>query len=309
MAEALAKTKLLPPQTAVDVRPGVTVRRTKGGIPISRFHYFCHPERDPLLHPEWALEERRKYTSQADWDREQEIVDEAGGGELVFADVLSRYWDKIVIEDPSWRPDPEWDVQGGFDHGKTNPTALLRAYIDFEGTIYIAGEYYWSGLEIWQHAPQIRRMYDFRRMQTIYADPSIFYQTSQQSQKPGQISERAKSYGELYYEQGIESLCSFSGDCSDVSFVARLNTHWANLDRHEPTVRIVCPRGMYAEKPVPGSYDWGCPNLLWELMRARRVKLSSQQLLSRNTSEAIVDKDNHARDAMKYLLMSIPNRA
>ena len=63
---------------------------------------------------------------------------------------------------------------------------------------------------------------------------------------------------------------------------------------------------MYTEKPRPGLHDWGCPSLLWELMRARRVKLRAQQLLSRNTSEAIEDKDNHARDAMKYVVMSLP---
>jgi hypothetical protein len=53
-------------------------------------------------------------------------------------------------------------------------------------------------------------------------------------------------------------------------------------------------------------HHWDCPNLLWELMRTRRVKLTAQQLLSRNTAEAIVDKDNHASDAMKYHLMSHP---
>ena len=41
-------------------------------------------------------------------------------------------------------------------------------------------------------------------------------------------------------------------------------------------------------------------------MRTRRVKLTAQQLLSRNLAEGIVDKDNHARDAMKYVLMSHP---
>ena len=71
-------------------------------------------------------------------------------------------------------------------------------------------------------------------------------------------------------------------------------------------MRIFCPRGTYAEKPVPGLWNWGCPKLLWELMNTRRVKLSAQQLLSRNVSEAIMDKDNHARDAMKYHLMSHP---
>jgi hypothetical protein len=41
-------------------------------------------------------------------------------------------------------------------------------------------------------------------------------------------------------------------------------------------------------------------------MRTRRVKLTGQQLLSRNASEPIVDKDNHARDACKYLGLSHP---
>ena len=83
--------------------------------------------------------------------------------------------------------------------------------------------------------------------------------------------------------------------------------HWANLVEREPTVKIVCRQ--YSEKPIPGMHPWDCPNLLWELMRTRRVKLTAQQLLGRNASEAIVDKDNHARDAMKYVLMSHPEPA
>ena len=126
-----------PPQTAVDIMQGVSVRRTAGGIPVVRLHYSAHPERNPDQHPEWKAQERRTYTSQSDWDREQEIIDEAGGGELVFAGTLITYWNKIVITDPAWRPDPEWSVIRGFDHGKTNPTALERAYVDYAGVIYI----------------------------------------------------------------------------------------------------------------------------------------------------------------------------
>src|SRR5581483_10256529 len=118
--------------------------------------------------------------------------------------------------------------------------------------------------------------------------------------------ERAKSVGDLYEELDVENLIPFAGDRSDVSFARRLKQHWADLEHREPTVKIVCPKGLYAEQPVPGLYNWGCPNLIWELMNTRRVKLSAQQLLHRNVSEAIVDKDNHARDAMKYHLMSHP---
>lgn len=303
--EALEQTKQLQSQTPVDVRRGLSVRRTQGGIPVVRLHYSVHPERDPELNPEWKAAERKLYTSQASWDREQEIRDQAGGGELVFADTLITYWDKIVITDPKWRPDPDWVVEAGFDHGKTNPTALERCYVDYAGTIYFCGEYYMPGKEIWEHAPVIRQMADIRKVSVCYADPTIFDMTLQQSQRPGQAVERAKSVNELYVEQGIGLFSPFAMDRSDVSFAARLMLHWSNLDQREPTVKIVC-RGTYTDKPQPGLHDWDCPNLLWELMRTRRQKLTAQQLLSRNTSEAIVDKDNHGRDSAKYILNSHP---
>jgi hypothetical protein len=302
--EALLKTKNLPPQTVIEIARGISLRCNRGGIPIMRVHYSAHPERDPDIQPEWKAAERKLYTSEASWQREQEIIDEAGGGELVFADTLIAHWDKIVITAPEWRPDPRWRVEGGFDHGKTNPTALERCYMDHAGTIYFCGEYYMPGKEIWEHAPVIYTMADIRKVCACYADPTIFDFTLQQSQSNGRPQERAKSFNELYVEHGIGLFSPFARDRSDVSFAGRLMSHWANLDEREPTVKIVCRN--YAEKPQPGLHNWDCPNLLWELMRTRRIKLTAQQLLSRNAAEAIVDKDNHARDAMKYILMSHP---
>jgi hypothetical protein len=302
-----AQTKAVAPQTAVDLFRGFKIRRTAGQIFVGRVHYSTDPLRDPELHPEWKQTERRAYTSQAAWDREQEIVDEAGGGELVFADTLITHWKKIVIDDPAWRPDPRWRVEAGFDHGKTNPTAFERAYIDHEGTIILCGEYYMPGMEIWQHAPVLKTMEDIRKVAACYADPSIFPLTLQQSQqgnRPGQAAERAKSINELYVEHGIELFSPFAGDRSDVSFAARVMQHWSNLDKRTPSLKIVCRNS--SERPQPGLHNWDCPNLLWEMMRTRRVKLTAQQLLSRNTAEAIVDKDNHATDAFKYLVMSHP---
>jgi hypothetical protein len=205
---------------------GMNVRMTKGGMAVGRLHYSADPERDPELNPAWKAKERKTYTSQAHWDREQEIVDEAGGGERVFTDVLTTHWDKIVIEDPRWQPDPEWAVGGGFDYGKTNPTALLRAHVHFDGNIIFAGEYYMPGREIWQHAPAMKWMTDFERMEAIQSDRTIFYNTSQQEQRPGHAPERVKSFADLYYEAGIINLAPFAGgDASDVSFAGRLHLH------------------------------------------------------------------------------------
>jgi hypothetical protein len=80
---------------------------------------------------------------------------------------------------------------------------------------------------------------------------------TQQSQRPGHAPELAKSFAELYYEAGITELVPFGGaDNSDVSVAGRLMAHWADLNHREPTVKIVCRPGLYADKPVPGLYNW-----------------------------------------------------
>ncbi len=300
--EVLEETKKLPAQTQAEIMRGLTTRRTQGGIPVTRHHYSADPSRDPERNPGWKENERKTYTSQAAWDREQEIRDDAGGGDLVFADTLVSHWDKIVITDKKWRPDPRWRLEGGFDYGKANPTALERCYFDHDGTGYFCGEYYQAGMEIWQHAPRLKRMQDVFRMEVCHADPSIFNQSGAEGTK----NERARSINELYEDQDLGIFSSFSGDRSDISFAERLQMHWANLEEEgrQPTIKIVCRE--YSERPQPGLHNWDCPNLLWELMRIRRVKLTAQQLLSRNLSEAIVDKDNHALDVCKYIVMSHP---
>ncbi len=82
----LEKSATLPPQSKVDIVRGMSVHRTRGGIAVLSIHYSGDPDRDPLIHPEWKQKERKTYSSQAASDREQEMIDEAGGGELVFAD-------------------------------------------------------------------------------------------------------------------------------------------------------------------------------------------------------------------------------
>lgn len=318
--DALQKTKLLPPQQKVEIMRGISVRRTKSGIPVTTIHYSADPDRDPEINPEWKLAERKTYSSQGAWNREQEIEDYAGGGELVLADTLISHRKKIVIDDPLWMPDPRWNVLGGFDHGKTNPTALERVYSDFAGALICCGEYYQPGKEIWEHAAAIKQMADVRKIRHCYGDPSIFPDTHQQSN-----GEQAKSTNDLYVENGIAIFTQFFGDRNDLSFAQRiLSQHWANLgptDREledltdeertevlskfrKPTLRIVCR--TYSEAPQPGLHNWDSPNLLWEMSRLRNRKLSAVQLMSRNPTEEIVDKDNHALDALKYLVMTLP---
>lgn len=279
------------------VPSGVRVRRLADGRPVYRVHYSADPERGAV----WVERERKKYSSQGAWDREQEIIHEAGGGERIFAEVLARDEEKILIDPYSsgFRVSPHWRMVGGFDHGKANPTGALVGCIDHDGVIYILGEYYQPGFSPAQHRANLLALNGFSQAE-IYADPSIFHQT--QAQEDGKY----RAIAELYADLGITNLIPAPAT-HELLGMERILAHWHDLGNREPTLKIVCPREKRdITKPIYGVHNDGCPNLVWELRRARREELSATQLLVRNPTEKIVDKDNHLRDPLKYLCLALP---
>lgn len=302
-----------PPQTYVEVSRGLSVCLKENGQPVLRLHYSALPSRDPETAEgqAWYRDQRKKYSAQSSWDREQEIVDAAGGGEMLLAPTLSQYKDRIIITDEGWEPHPEWECVEGLDHGKTNATCLLKAYIDFEGNIYMAGEYYnWRreaspGREAWANdvklnAPYLNALHGIKKPRWAMADPSIF--ADKELQKDGTYTNAAQ----IYTENGVPWLRKYEDERDDTTFISRIMEHWGNLEEREPTLFIVCRPHLDRGQRIPGLHPFDCPNLLWEMRRARTHKLTDRQLLTRNPTEKVVDKDNHARDAFKYLLMLLP---
>jgi hypothetical protein len=113
----------------------------------------------------------------------------------------------------------------------------------------------------------------------------------------------------MFSEEGITNLTP-APENSELLGMERILAHWTNLDQREPTLKIVCPKKRQdIAKPDYGVVNFGCPNLLWELRRTRRAETPPTQLTSRNPTEKIVDKDNHLRDCLKYLLLAHPERA
>ena len=283
---------------ALHLPKGLLIRHTQSGTPVLRLHYSADPERGP----QWVEQERRKYSTQGAWDREQEIIHEAGGGERLFAGVLERWGDSIIIDSPQFRPSPHWKLIAGFDHGKANPTAALVGCVDFDGNLYMLAEYYQPGLSPRQHCQNLENLRGFVQAEVL-ADPSIFYQTH--AQGDGSF----KAISELYAEEGLANLTPAPRNNENLG-MERILSHWIDLERREPALKIVCPRHKRdIQRPLYGLHNDGCPNLLWELRRARREELSSAQLVHRNPTERIVDKDNHLRDALKYICLSLPEPA
>jgi hypothetical protein len=199
---------------------GFSARRLLQESQFFRVHYSADPERGS----QWQAQERKKYTSQAAWDREQEIIHEAGGGERLFAEVLSRWEEKILIDprESGFQPSPHWKRIAGFDHGKANPTAALVGCLDYDGVLYILGEYYQPGLSPRQHRPNLMTLEGFLRAEAL-ADPSIFYKT--QAQSDGTF----KAIADLYLEEGIANLAPAPSN-NELTGMERILSHWVDLD-------------------------------------------------------------------------------
>jgi hypothetical protein len=327
LERALAELESLPPQTPMTIVKGCTVRRTLHGQSVMRIHYSAIPERDPdtPVGAAWKKRERATYSSEAAWRKEQEIDYLAQGGESVFGAILGNpeYYQQIVISDPMWHPDPRWDVAFGFDHGKTNATALEKAYITRQVIdkrtgeiispfdIYLAGEYYsmrrgpspeepsgWQN-NIDDNVRKMMEMPDIERKRWIVADPSIF---------PDTVAHAKGDYTSIsseYRDAGFYGMRPYEGVRSDVTFAEwLLSDYWGGIALGKrPRVFIVCRNP--SERPQPGLHPYDSPNLLWELKRAKRVEMTARQLMTKNPVDALVDKNNHARDAFKYLLGTV----
>ena len=311
----------VPVQTRVTVIKGVTIRRKKGGLTVMSLHYSAIPDRDPDTEKgaQWYTRERAKYSSGAMWKKEQEMDAYATGGEAVFGGVLGNetLYKAVVISDPAWIPDPRWDVVGAFDHGVTNATCLLKAYIsrakidpvtgkNLPPEIYVCGEFYRYRTDDWnnnvdENVAEMRKMHDMDRARWITADPSIFYD-SQASDKGAPTN-----IYQTYRKNNMFPMSSYEGVRSDATFVEWImSDYWRGIaNGRKPRLFIVCRNP--SDRPQPGLHNYDCPNLIWEMKRAKRVQLTARQLLTRNASEALENKNNHAMDPLKMLTGKIRN--
>lgn len=278
---------------------GISIRTNSLRIPIFRLHYLAHPDRDAR----WVAEMKPKM-SEAMWQQEQEIDYGAAGGERVLIELLTRRWKEIVITDPKWQADPGWRYSNGLDYGKAHACAFLACAMGFEGRRYALAEHFRSGLTPAQHVPIIQKMrlpclengvrpLALAKSGATVCDPSMDYSNIAQD-------DRFTSYLELFVRSGLpKTRKGIRG--LDLRVVDEIVDAW---NQPEPMFKIVCrvdfPLDPGSLKKREGTYEQGCPNLLWELINLRRKEHSPARQEAVGEAEGLVDKDNDAFDALKY---------
>ena len=277
--------------------PGVKYRVAQESTAVVRVHYSAHPERRPgtVAGDDWRRLAAMRYPGGIDsprWKKEQEIDYGAMSGQKLLPNW--EQWQsngRIVI--------PSFDASGyrlyaSYDHGWRNPASYLVHGVDYDGNICTLWEFYGSTVPVHQIADIIhgksivtqdgRRFagnpYHGREVFTI-ADPSIW------AEDQAMLDNTNKSIADMFRKCGVYFQRGEKG--ADTAVAEWLIGYfWA--DPLQPRYRITA----------------NCTKLIWELGRQRFKEFSAQVALNKDQPEQLVDKDNHAWDALKMFLKKFP---
>jgi hypothetical protein len=165
------------------------------------------------------------------------------------------------------------------DHGFNNPTCWLWAAIDPDGRIIVYDEYYVSGKIVKHHAEEVHKIDERHGRKPDYCvgDPSI--------RNIDPIT--GTSVLLEYMDFGVPIVLGNNDQKAGINRVARYLT--GNNGRPQ----------LYITK--------ACPNLIRELGRLRWATWATKKLKAdKNRKEEQHKKDDHAADALRYLIASRP---
>jgi hypothetical protein len=260
--------------------PGLTIRKNpRNQFCVVSLYYFA----DPVKRSDsWEAAARAGMT-RAGFEKEYLINYTALFGEKVFPQIYER-GSEIIIPAREFLPSGA-RFYAGFDYGWRNPSAFVVFAVEpgqaeQPARTYAVWELYEPCRNVPEMASKIRSCPYYPWIQWIAADPSIW--TPTQQQRHGNMT----SVQQMFADEGVEKM--LAGITNEGAWIARMRQHWEGIE--EPTFLIVKDQ---------------CPNLLRELQMA---VYSDPKNVSVNTvmDEGIADSNNHALDATKYFMNSMP---
>ena len=188
-------------------------------------------------------------------------------------DMEGAVWDEFDrgrhLRDPFIIPEG-WDRFIALDHGFTNPTAVVFGAVDWDGNLFIYDEHYEAGKVASYHADAIKRR-DITNVKRLWIDPSCRNKTQRK--------------GEVLY-----SIVEEYADCG-LLFDPANNSVLAGINRVN--------EGFKADKIFIFK---NCTNTIREVESYKWKKLKPTD--NKNRPEEPHKKDDHACDALRYLVMS-----
>jgi PBSX family phage terminase large subunit len=186
----------------------------------------------------------------------------------------------------------EWTRVIGIDHGYRNPSAWIWAAVDGDQNLYVYREFYereWLIEEICKghrvrNQAGVTTLMKGEKISMAVIDPST---RAERNEKNG---EKVSDF--TIYQDNLPS---------DFPLATANNDVTAGIDRVKSYMKID-PR---TNKPKLFIFD-SCTNLIDELCKYRYMELNHSQVGKKNEREQPYKHDDHAVDALRYLIMSQP---
>ena len=285
--------------------PGLGWRLSHGSVPVLRLHYAADPAKRPgtVDGDAWRRRAAARYVGGVGsprWKQEMEIEYGALSGTKLFPDWEA--WAQGPLVCDPFVP-VGYQLYGSYDHGWNNPACYYIHGRNGDGEITTLWEFYADRVPLNCIAklikgedvttpPRPEAVIDEGRREFPgnpfagdevwrVADPSMWAEDKPQQDQPN------KSTAKLFREEGVFFKPGQRGGDTTVAEWL-LSYFW-----HDPTT----PRYRISRE---------CTWLLWELGRQRFKDVSAMVAQHQNPSEALVDKDNHAWDALKMFLAEFP---
>jgi len=276
---------------------GFTYRVSQGSTPVLRIHYSAHPERRPgtVAGEAWKEDTAMRYpggVKSPKWKKEQEIDYGAFSGAKLIPDwEIWQYNGKIVI--PSFHA-TGYRIYGSYDHGWRNPACYLVHGCDGDGNLVTLWEFHASYVPAHKIAEIIKGksvwLDDGRHFEgnpyageeiRKRADPSMWAEDVPQNDGPNKSTVDIFRKCKVFFDEGERG-----GDTTVAEWL--IGHFWKQPE--QPLYRITN----------------NCRKLIWEIGQQRFKQVSEKVAINRDQPEQLVDKDNHAWDALKMFLKDFP---
>lgn len=248
------------------------------------FHMIKAPSTENIHLPPGYVQQKLDLWSEVQIQREIYASFDSFEGQ-----VYSEFQRDLHVVRP-YKIDKSWERIIGIDHGYRNPAVWLWAAVDYDGNVHVFREYYVRERLIEDIAKDVNRWVvkelEDKHLSGAYIDPST---QARRAQGKGEI----KSDFQLYDEALPKDFPLFPA-CNEVSPGIEQVKRYFKVD----------PK---TKKPRIFIFNT-CTNLIDELSTYRWKDTSMLELENKDYKEEPQKKDDHACDALRYLMMSLPDR-
>ena len=240
-----------------------------------RFHLVRAPSTENVHLPEGYLS-----TLKESWSDDRIKREIEGSFDAFEGAVYSEFRRDVHVIKPFKIPD-EWPKFIGIDHGYRNPSAWIWCAIGPDSEVYAYREYYQSEKLIHEIVAETLKLCKGEVIQRAYIDPST--------------KARRGTTGESDWDEYYRLIPR------DFPLYTAINDVQVGVDRVKSYLK---PTGRL-ERPMLYIFDT-CQNLIEEMTQYRYQELKPNQDGKRAEHEKPVKANDHALDALRYVVVTLP---